>query len=338
MILKPTTLEEQIEILKSRNLIIDGNAQSQLLHYGYYNLINGYKEPFLDKEQSQKLGKDYYITGTALSHLIELYEFDLFLRKNILYLISIVEIQVKSTISLYFSLRYGSSHWDYLTPSSFTTIPSKRKYVHSLITQLQQTIGNFQNHKPHPVICHYMEKYNTVPLWALNTVMTFGTMSKFYDNLTDDIKKKIAKRINSALTPKQLSSFLYFLTNIRNKCAHGNRLYSHRNDHVRNKRAALIPELSLHRHISIPYDTKIHQYVHGQNDILAVLLIFSLILPPDSKLPSIILALDSSISHLDTKVSATIGDYVQNITGCSHKVLYSLHDFLSAQIKDGKAI
>lgn len=233
MELKPTSISEQLEILNKRNISLQSGSDSILLQYGYYNLINGYKEPFIDKAKSLELGEDYYKNGTTLKHFLQLYHFDSILRNNLLYSIVTVETQMKSLISLHFSLRYGSSHWKYLSPDSFTKDPSKKKFVIKLINKLQRDINKFNERKKHPAICHFMDVYNQVPLWGLNTIMDFGTMSNFYDNLQDDLKKTIAKSINSKLTPTILSSILYYLTNIRNKCAHNNRLYIHKIDQRR---------------------------------------------------------------------------------------------------------
>lgn len=60
MELKPTSISEQLEILNKRNISLQSGSDSILLQYGYYNLINGYKEPFIDKAKSLELGEDYY--------------------------------------------------------------------------------------------------------------------------------------------------------------------------------------------------------------------------------------------------------------------------------------
>lgn len=44
-----TTIQEQLSILKNRNVRLDENSAGILLQYGYYNLINGYKDAFIDK-------------------------------------------------------------------------------------------------------------------------------------------------------------------------------------------------------------------------------------------------------------------------------------------------
>ena len=46
------TIDEQIDLLKSRNIIFEDeeNAKKILLNNNYYNIINGYKDLFLDNQ------------------------------------------------------------------------------------------------------------------------------------------------------------------------------------------------------------------------------------------------------------------------------------------------
>ena len=45
------TIEEQINLLKSRNVVfIDENQAKEILINNYYNIINGYKDLFIDSK------------------------------------------------------------------------------------------------------------------------------------------------------------------------------------------------------------------------------------------------------------------------------------------------
>lgn len=322
--LEPTSISEQMEILKQRNIILPNKSELILLQYGYYNLINGYKDPFIDIEKTRIIGHDYYKSGTSLSHIVELYKFDAILRSNLLYCIMVVEAQVKSLISLYFSLRFGTSHWDYLTPKSFKTAPDKTKYVNSLISKLQKDIDKFSNRTPHPSISHFMHKYNQIPLWVLNTIMSFGTMSRFYDNLQDDLKNKIAKSINPHLKPKTLSSVLYYLTDIRNKCAHSNRLYIHKIDQ-RSTRSSMIPILNIHNKLNIPCNKAKTQYQYGQDDILAVILCLSIFFDQTRIFGMNYPIIENSLRALGKNIPIPAMNFIRNVTGLHENILQQLY-------------
>ena len=232
---------------------------------------------------------------------------------------------MKSLISLHFSLRYGTNHWKYLTPSSFTASIKQTRHVNTLIDKLNKDIRKYSTRKPHPAICHFVRKYNQVPLWALNTVMTFGTMANFYDLLLDDMKKKITHDINPKLTPKALTSILYYLTDIRNKCAHNNRLYIHKIDQ-RATRISTIPKLAIHNAIGIPHlnSNPSSSYAYGQDDILAVLICISVFFVQNQVYRILYDNVDQSISKLSASITPKVESFVREVTGLKHEYLEGL--------------
>lgn len=335
--IEPTTIEEQIAILRSRGLLVDQDAGRILSQCGYYTLINGYKDPFIDSSSSSRSREDSFLPGSSLKQVFSLYIYDSQIRSNLFYLLNSIEVQMKSAISLHFSLKYGASHWKYLTPDSFTPAPSKRKYVNRLISKIQNDITVFQTKNAHPAICHAMEKYNQIPLWVLNTVLSFGTMSNFYDNLKDDMKKKIAREIHPEITPSQLSSILYFLTKVRNKCAHNNRLYSHKKDQM-GKYYEMIPELPVHEALGIPRDPVTNYYKYGQDDLLAVLICASIFASKNHLILVNYDAIEKYVEFLSyprqpspllSPLPPSVISYIREITGFKKEFLIRLKDIFS---------
>lgn len=60
------TYEEQLKKLKSRRLIIDDDEEviKILKRKNYYDIINGYKDDFIDKPATITAGDDVYKEGT----------------------------------------------------------------------------------------------------------------------------------------------------------------------------------------------------------------------------------------------------------------------------------
>lgn len=87
----------QIGILKSRGLTIKHPkfAKQIIRKVNYYNLINGYKDPFLQTS----LSYEKYIIGSTIEEIYALYEFDRKLRIITLEYILEIEKAVKSLIS-----------------------------------------------------------------------------------------------------------------------------------------------------------------------------------------------------------------------------------------------
>ena len=67
------TLEEQIDLLKSRGLVFldETFALTKLREDNYYSVINGYKDLFLDQNNQNK-----FITGATFEEIYSLFEFD----------------------------------------------------------------------------------------------------------------------------------------------------------------------------------------------------------------------------------------------------------------------
>lgn len=128
----------QIGLLKSRGVIIKNNSYAKQIirNSNYYNLINGYKEPFLQcKEPFEK-----YIPGTTLEEIFALYEFDRKLRIITLEYILQIEKQVKSLIAYCFSKTHG--HKNYLKLENFDTYGCKKyEQVCSLLSSLYKKIS-----------------------------------------------------------------------------------------------------------------------------------------------------------------------------------------------------
>lgn len=83
-----STHRKRLAILRSRGMSIPTTSSKErniIKKYNYYNLVNGYKDPFLLAKSSYpkwaNLEEDYYINGTKPSHLESLYLFDENLRK-----------------------------------------------------------------------------------------------------------------------------------------------------------------------------------------------------------------------------------------------------------------
>lgn len=128
----------QIGILKSRGVIIRNKrwAKQVIRSVNYYNLINGYKQPFLQ----QNVSGEKYIAGTTLEEIYALYEFDRKLRIVTLEYILEIEKQVKALVAYCFSKIHG--HKNYLKIENFDTIGAdKYNQVCILLSNLYKKIS-----------------------------------------------------------------------------------------------------------------------------------------------------------------------------------------------------
>ena len=207
---KHLTIDEQIELLKTRGCIIEDEelAKSILLDINYYRLTS-YFLPF--KESDNK-----YLEGTSFNKVYRNYLFDRKLRNMLSYIIEHIEVAIKTRIAYYHSLKYGPL--GYLDTNNYNSKFDK--------TILQANLDKYlKRNEKNPIIIHHMNKYEgKFPLWVIIEFFDFSDTSKMYSQLDIQLQKEIAKSFNTNNTC--LSSWLYCLTNLRNCCAHYARIYN----------------------------------------------------------------------------------------------------------------
>jgi len=293
--------DEMIDLLKSRNVCIDTSGQRRsakiiLQRNGYYNVINGYKFPFLT---STPPNPEKYKTGTTVNELFAVYAFDRSIREIFLRNILHVETNVKNLISYRISSKYG--HDNYLLYKNFDTAS---KDANNKITKLFATIQNqIASHSYDPNIAHYLKNHGYIPMWVLNSILSFGTMSKFYSLMKQQDRQYVSKIFN--LQDNTLGNFLGYLTSIRNFCAHGNRLYCFTS-------SIPLADTKVHKNLSITQD-KGH-YINGRNDLFGAVIILRYLLSA-KEYRRFISELNGAINKLSSKLVTISIDEILKIMG-----------------------
>ena len=226
------TYNQQLKILRNRNLTIsDGSkAIAVLKRDNYYNVINGYKDIFL--EISGKNEK--YYDNTTFEHINALSIFDKKIRHLFLYYILTFENLIKSKISYYHTESYNEI-FNYLDVNNFA---GKADDITKLISSISKEIEKHTKLKKPNAFSHYIEEHGELPLWVLFQKSTFGTASYFFTSLQDDIKDKICQELNEehskryklktcgVINPLFLENTIHFINLYRNICAHNERFYN----------------------------------------------------------------------------------------------------------------
>ena len=211
------TIKEQIDILKNKNLDLDDCLATKILEdNNYYFLINGYKELFLDKScLNEKFKK-----GTSLKEIFNLYEFDRKIRILFLEYILLIERKIDTYVSYEFSRQYG--HNKYLIKNNFNLNNKNKDSIEKLIYEIKRDILH-QYKNSNKMIMHYIDTYNFIPLWVLIRILSFGKVSKFYSLMKPREQSLIGKKFN--IKSEKMKIYLTNLGEIRNICAHDEKLY-----------------------------------------------------------------------------------------------------------------
>lgn len=255
------TLQEQVDILESKGLLIENRDEciDILLRENYF-FINGYRHLLMKSPQDRN-----FVVGSTFRELYSIFLFDRYLRNIIFKNLLIVENNMKSIISYQLSKKYGYREKDYLNAKNFTNDPDKSRRVKDLINKMKRQIR--VNGQQHTATMHYITNYGYIPLWVLVKLLSFGVISDLFTVLKPEDKVGIADIYDAEVS--QLEDFLPILANYRNLCAHEDILYDHRTDKS-------IDNNIYHEKLGILQMDD--EYIYGKNDIFAVVIILKYLL------------------------------------------------------------
>ena len=258
------TIDEQIEILKSKGLKIDDidYAKSILLRENYF-FISGYRHLFLKSPKDRM-----FIPGTDFKELYALFNFDRQIRNIFFKNILIVENNAKSIFSYQLSKKYGIKEKDYLNPSNFDRSSDKSRQVNDLLKKIKRQIR--VNGGQHSATMHYMTNYGYVPFWVVVKVLSFGLISELFTIMKREDQKEIAEIYG--ISVESLLVYLPILANFRNLCAHEDIMYDHRTQRC-------IEDTKYHAYLNIPKTDG--DYIYGRDDLFALVIILKQLLSKD---------------------------------------------------------
>ncbi|MGL5086139.1 MAG: Abi family protein [Clostridium sp.] len=206
------TIQQQIEILKDRGLIINDKiyANRVLSHINYYRL-SGYTLTLRKNNE--------FNNNITLEQVIQIYNFDSELRADLLYLLEHIEISFRTHFGYFHSEKYGPL--GYLSKEAFLENGHYKKF-NDIITQLIK-----ENEKNEVFIKHHKEKYDGYfPSWVIVELMSFGCLSRGFKNLHNEVKESICKQHYSPIPYEYIENWLQGFVILRNICAHRGRLYN----------------------------------------------------------------------------------------------------------------
>lgn len=258
--LKPAkTIEQQIEILKSRGLIIEDEQQAKkvLLSVNYYN-FTGYLYTY------RQSNGDY--SGITFNKAYRIYLCDKRIKSVILYAIEIVEHNLKTKIAYIMGNLLGGT--SYLAADNYVNQDEYRK----LVQLFQQAV--YRNEKLE-FVKHHLDEYGGVfPIWVAIELFTLGMVRNCYRNLKTSIQKRIAAEFHVGAV--YLCSWIDCISQLRNMCAHYMRLY----------RANMQ---------KTPKKSKLHNTQEMSNRIFDIINVIKFLIPDESEWNNYIIPMFSQI-------------------------------------------
>ena len=214
---EPLTIQEQVDQLIKRGLIIEDNdnAYHYLSQISYYRLA-GYWWPM----KADKV-KHIFKPQSRFSDVIALYNFDRELRLLLFDVIEKIEISLRT--KLIYHLSHEFSPWWFQDTSIFENTSSLIQTLASIDEEVERSKDAFikEHKKKHKGDSRFP------PAWKTLELTSFGNLSKLYGNLRNTIisKDTIAKEFGT-VNHTFLPSWLQSISQIRNYCAHHSRLWN----------------------------------------------------------------------------------------------------------------
>ncbi len=214
---KPLTVEEQINRLKERGLLIsDINlARKYLSHISYYRLA-GYWWPMQENDENHN-----FKINSTFENVIKLYNFDAELRLVLFDVIEKIEISLRT--KLIYHLSHDFNPWWFQDPDLFKDTPALVKSLEKIREEVDRSKDRFiKEHKR-----KYKKDLRFPPSWKTLELSSLGGLSKLYGNLKNTVAAKDRIAIEfGAVNHTFLPSWLQSIAQIRNLCAHHNRLWN----------------------------------------------------------------------------------------------------------------
>lgn len=208
---------------------------------GYYSIINGYKEPFLEPVVTKGDLSDRYKGGTSFDDIFALFTFDRSLRaltfRNL--------IKAEATARTAIAYTFASAHRGqdaYLLQESYCSEQEYLEYNRSdnsyadELSGLTSILKRTRDKSDSDFISHYRNAHGSVPIWVLCNALTFGNIQHFFNLMKPNEKASVCKMIAESTGRKGSKLLGYFdvdearvslevLVKFRNLCAHDERLY-----------------------------------------------------------------------------------------------------------------
>ena len=209
-----STIAQLIALLQTRGLVINDipKAEHFLMHVGYYRLA-GYWQIF-QNDTVQHI----FVPGTTFEQVLELYNFDRELRLNVYDAIERIEISIRNVIVQHMCMAHHP-YW-FNTPDLAQNEQHFTENVLKIAEELDRSKEEF--------IIHHNNVYGVEdfpPAWKTMQVLSFGTLSKVYSNISTALPEK--NQIARSLGMPNYTYFVSWLQSIsilRNLCAHHSRI------------------------------------------------------------------------------------------------------------------
>ena len=207
---QPAEISQQIEKLKQHGIIVDDYiyAVNLLQSVNYYRL-RGYWLTFNLNDASKPV---------FIKNIADVYNFDTELKAILWRMIEPIEIKIRTQFAYHLSTitKNALAHKD-------TNLFKNENQFNKAMSSINAEIKRAKRNKV-SFVAHNINKYSDLPIWAVVELISFGCLSKLCGNLKTEYLNPISKEFG--INNHYFKSWSRHLGEVRNVCAHHNRLYN----------------------------------------------------------------------------------------------------------------
>ena len=219
------TIDEQFDYLtKNKNIICNEDDKLRLIREGYFNVITGYKYPFILCKNPT--GEIVYEEGTSLNHFLCLKDFDDSLRILLLEYLVKVEQEVRTLAAYKFDISNKNGQITWREIEAYDQRNKKDKQITHFISKCFNEIIRNENYD----IQVYLKRHEDIPTWAFMSGLTFNTFIQCLDFAKPLVIDTLCgvyglRDEKNHYNYDFLKAVLNLFRKVRNICAHNEKAY-----------------------------------------------------------------------------------------------------------------
>lgn len=219
------TYNQQMRKLRNdKNIECTGSTHKRILiRSGYFNIVNGYKTPFISGQNPD--GQHSYISGTSIDELHAVKKFDDRLRSFLLRYITQVEEEMRTLAGYKFDECNDNGNIPWYNTEAYSpnkSLQEKMNVISKAYSELSKSQLDY--------VSFYMNNHKQIPTWIMFKVVNFSTFIDIIKCSKTDISHSLCELYgledeNGLPNVKLLIGSLHWMRRIRNSCAHNERVY-----------------------------------------------------------------------------------------------------------------
>ncbi|MBR5288361.1 MAG: Abi family protein [Clostridia bacterium] len=209
--------EGQIErLIQAHGLTIgDANRAREIL-----STVNYYRLTTYGKHLRRSDDPERFADGVSLDTLYALYQFDMGLRHAILPVLEFFEIQLRAKIAYHLAITYGSL--GYTQAENFRGDRQSQGWFKDMHNKFRTEVRRCNDLA---FVRHHKDKYGgKFPVWAAVELFSFGMLGQLFAIMRESDQRAVAGEYG--MDAARLSALIGAAIDVRNICAHYNRLYN----------------------------------------------------------------------------------------------------------------